>query len=45
MLFLDVTVLAYANREDSPHHSGFLPWLESLVSSEQAYGLTDLEYK
>ena len=42
MVLLDVNVLVYAHREDSPHHSQYLPWVEHLVNSDQAYGLSDL---
>jgi len=42
MVLLDVNVLVYAHREDSPHHSQYLLWLETLVNSEQAYGIADL---
>ena len=41
MVLLDVNVLVYAHREDSPHHSQYLPWLETLINSEQAYGISD----
>jgi toxin-antitoxin system PIN domain toxin len=42
MVLLDVNVLVYAHREDSPHHRQYLPWLEKLINSDHAYGLTDL---
>lgn len=42
MVLLDVNVLVYAHREDSPHHRQYLTWLEKLINSDQAYGLTDL---
>jgi len=42
MILLDVNVLVYAHREDSPHHAQYLPWLETLINSEQAYGISDL---
>jgi toxin-antitoxin system PIN domain toxin len=42
MVLLDVNVLVYAHREDSPHHRQYLSWLEKLINSDHAYGLTDL---
>jgi toxin-antitoxin system PIN domain toxin len=38
----DVNVLVYAHREDAPHHAAYRAWLESVVNSEQAYGMADL---
>jgi len=42
MVLLDVNVLVYAHREDAPDHKAFLDWLESLINSDQAYGMSDL---
>ena len=42
MLLLDVNVLVYAHREDAPNHKAYRRWLEDVVNSEQAYGLSDL---
>lgn len=42
MVLLDVNVLVYAHREDSPHHRQYLTWLEKLINSDHAYGVTDL---
>jgi len=42
MVLLDVNVLVYAHREDSLHHHQYLTWLEQLINSDHAYGLTDL---
>lgn len=42
MVLLDVNVLVYAHREDAPHHREHLAWLETLIQSEQPYGLSDL---
>jgi toxin-antitoxin system PIN domain toxin len=42
MVLLDVNVLVYAHREDAPHHRQYLTWLEELINSDHAYGLTDL---
>lgn len=42
MVLLDVNVLVYAHREDSLQHQQYLTWLEQLINSDHAYGLTDL---
>jgi len=42
MVLLDVNVLIYAHREDSPHHRQHLAWLENLIQSEHPYGLSDI---
>lgn len=42
MVLLDVNVLVYAHRQDSPHHDSYRNWLEELINSEQAYGVSDL---
>ncbi len=42
MVLLDVNVLVYAHREDTQDHEAYLAWLENLVNSDQAYGLSDL---
>lgn len=42
MLLLDVNVLVYAHREDATRHEAYLRWLEDLVNSDHAYGLSDL---
>ena len=42
MVLLDVNVLVYAHRQDSPHHHQYLNWLENLINSDHAYGLADL---
>jgi len=34
--------LVYAHRQDSPHHPQYLSWLETLVTSDHPYGLSDL---
>ena len=41
MLLPDVNVLVYAHREDAPGHAAYRRWLEALINSEQAYGLSD----
>ncbi|MEC4889614.1 MAG: type II toxin-antitoxin system VapC family toxin [Nitrospira sp.] len=42
MVLLDVNVLVYAHRQDTPHHDPYRRWLEALINSEQAYGVSDL---
>lgn len=42
MVLLDVNVLVYAHRQDSPHHLQYLSWLEDLINSDHAYGVSDL---
>lgn len=38
----DVNVLVYAFREDAPDHNLYREWLQALVNSDLAYGLSDL---
>lgn len=42
MQLLDVNVLVYAHREDSRDHSRYRAWLEDLVNSDGAFGMSDL---
>jgi uncharacterized protein len=42
MVLLDVNVLVYAHRQDTPPHRQYLAWLENLINSDHAYGLSDL---
>jgi toxin-antitoxin system PIN domain toxin len=42
VVLLDVNVLVYAHRQDAPNHSAYLTWLETLINSDQAYGMCDL---
>jgi predicted nucleic acid-binding protein len=42
MVLLDVNVLVYAHRQDATDHQAYLNWLENLINSDQAYGLSDL---
>jgi toxin-antitoxin system PIN domain toxin len=42
MVLLDVNVLVYAHRQDAPHHLQYLSWLEDLINSDHAYGVSDL---
>lgn len=42
MILIDVNVLLYAHREDAPDHRAYRKWLESVVNSDEAYGISDL---
>lgn len=42
MVLCDVNVLVYAHREDSGQHNEYREWLEKLINSDQAYGISDL---
>lgn len=42
MILLDVNVLVYAHRQDARDHTSYRRWLERVVRSEAAFGLSDL---
>jgi len=42
MLLPDVNVLVYAHREDAPDHIRFQEWLQNMVNSDEAFGISDL---
>lgn len=42
LILLDVNVLIYAHREDVTDHVAYRDWLRTVVTSEAAYGLSDL---
>ncbi len=42
MILIDVNVLVYAHRTDSPHHKEMREWLENTINGAQAYGVSDL---
>lgn len=42
MILVDVNVLVYAHREDAPGHRAYCQWLEDVINSEQASGVSDL---
>ncbi len=42
MVLLDVNVLVYAHREEAQQHARYREWLEVVVNSDAAYGLSDL---
>lgn len=41
MILPDVNVLVHAYREDAPRHAPVRAWLEELVHSDRAFGLSD----
>lgn len=41
MRLVDVNVLVYAFREDAPDHASYRRWVEELVSSDEAYAVSD----
>lgn len=41
MYLIDVNVLVYAFRDDSPEHQAHLAWLESVINGNQTYGVSD----
>lgn len=42
MLLVDVNVLVYAFREDTPGHSRYAEWLGEIVNGAEPFGLADL---
>ena len=42
MILPDVNVLVYAHREDADRHPEYRRWLESVIASPAAYGMSDL---
>ena len=42
MMLMDVNVLVYAHREDVRDHQMYREWLESLVNSDAAFGVSEL---
>ena len=42
MILPDVNVLVYAHRSDAPGHDAYRKWLEDVINSDQAYGVSDL---
>src|ERR1700687_2830602 len=41
MILVDVNVLVYAKRQDSPDHAKFRTWLEETVLSEPVFGVSE----
>lgn len=42
MFLMDVNVLVYAHREDTPDHLAYREWLESTINGNAAYGYSEL---
>ena len=42
MVLPDVNVLVHAHRRDSSHHAACRAWLESVLASDEAYGISEL---
>ena len=42
MLLCDVNVLVHAHRADMPRHADCRRWLESVIDSDDAYGVSDI---
>jgi toxin-antitoxin system PIN domain toxin len=42
MVLADVNVLVYAHRRDAPGHLAFRRWLERVMRSDEAYGVSDV---
>jgi toxin-antitoxin system PIN domain toxin len=42
MVLVDVNVLVYAHRQDAPRHREYLGWLNTVLSSDAAFGVSDL---
>lgn len=42
MILVDVNVLVYAHRQDSPGHAGFRDWLETTRRSPSPMGISEL---
>ncbi|HEY2960469.1 MAG TPA: type II toxin-antitoxin system VapC family toxin [Actinomycetota bacterium] len=42
MRLVDVNVLVYAHRRDSPGHQDYADWLRNLLADAEPYGMADL---
>lgn len=42
MILVDVNILVYAKRFDSPNHAGFRTWLGEALKSDSIFGISDL---
>ena len=42
MILVDVNILVYAKRLDSPNHMKFRTWLEEALKSDSIFGISDL---
>ena len=41
MILCDVNILVYAHRKDTPDHRSILEWFETVINSDQAYGMSE----
>ena len=42
MILMDVNILVYAHREDTPDHPASRDWVEDTINSGSAYGVSEL---
>jgi len=42
MVLADVNILVYAHREDAPRHREYLNWVNRVLNSDAAFGVSDL---
>ena len=42
MILMDVNILVYAHREDTPDHPAYRDWVEDAIHSGSAYGVSAL---
>jgi len=42
MILPDINVLVYAHRSDAANHKSIRSWLEDIINSDQAYGISDI---
>lgn len=42
MILLDVNVLVYAFRKDVPLHAAYKAWIEEVLNSDHAFGMSEL---
>ena len=42
MILCDVNVLVYAHRSDTRDHDAYRSWLENVINSQAAYGVSDV---
>ena len=42
MILIDVNVLVYAHREDTPDHAAYRDWVEETINGRSAYGVSEL---
>ena len=42
MILMDVNILVYAHREDTPDHPAYRDWVEGTINRRSAYGVSEL---